>query len=330
MASEALGPGAGLELDSRLWLDQADHAARIEERLQSGEISAEQAEKLRFFAHHGYLTFALDVDPSRLDALVAGAERLWREKPADVAYASDSPARPLARADEASERHARYRFHDIHSHVRPALELYLNPQIFSYVKLILGEDALAIQSLFFEYGSEQVLHRDPVVVPTGAPGHLLAAWIALEDISPDCGALVYIPGSHRLPYYEFAPGEYEFDAQTMGAEEIAAATAFDDAQARRYGLEPKLFTAKKGEVLIWHASLRHGGAPVRDPALTRKSFVVHYTTRATYPSRSITVFDAEPEEAGGGERPRVMETEVVLERRGCRGFDNPMRGFRRS
>jgi ectoine hydroxylase-related dioxygenase (phytanoyl-CoA dioxygenase family) len=34
--------------------------------------------------------------------------------------------------------------------------------------------------------------------------------------------------------------------------------------------------AKKGDVLIWHANLIHGGAPIRNKALTRKSMVVHY------------------------------------------------------
>jgi ectoine hydroxylase-related dioxygenase (phytanoyl-CoA dioxygenase family) len=163
-------------------------------------------------------------------------------------------------------------------------------------------------------------------VPTGAPGRLLAAWIALEDISPDSGALIYIPGSHRLPYYEFRPFFYEFDASTMGAAEIAAATAFDDEQARRHGLEPRIFTARRGEVLLWHGSLRHGGAPVRDPRLTRKSLVVHYSTHKTYPVRAITVFD----QIDGAEIPRIMETREVLEQDGCRGFDNPMCGVRRA
>ena len=188
----------------------------------------------------------------------------------------------------------------------------------------------SIQSLYFEYGSEQILHRDPVVVPTGAPGHLLAAWIALEDISADSGALVYVPGSHRLPYYTFSPGEYEFDGSRMGEEEIRAGTAWDDEQARRRGLEPKIFTARKGEVLLWHASLRHGGSPVRDPSLTRRSVVVHYAPRRSYVSRSITVVDPLRHDDGRvEERARIMETETVIERDGCAGFDNPMRGRER-
>ena len=29
-------------------------------------------------------------------------------------------------------------------------------------------------------------------------------------------------------------------------------------------------------MLIWHERLYHGGAPIVDPSLTRKSLVVHY------------------------------------------------------
>jgi len=32
-------------------------------------------------------------------------------------------------------------------------------------------------------------------------GYLVGAWVAVEDIHPDSGPLVYYPGSHRLPYY---------------------------------------------------------------------------------------------------------------------------------
>lgn len=314
--------GQGLHLSSGLWVDAPDAAATVERRRAAGELSAGDAERLLRFVEEGYVVFPLGVDEALLDAVPAGIEDLWRERPADVAFASDSPALPMSRADEARHRHTRYRIHDLHSHLEAALALYLHPEIHRLARLVLGDGAVAIQSLYFEFGSEQILHRDPVVVPTGRPGHLLAAWIALEDISPDCGALVYIPGSHRLPYYEFAPGEYAFDSRRMGEAEVLAATAFDDEQARRAGLEPRLFTAKKGEVLLWHGSLRHGGAPVRDPRLTRKSLVVHFSTRPGYSRRAITVWD----EVDGEERPRVMATERLVERGGAVGFASPMQG----
>jgi phytanoyl-CoA hydroxylase len=314
-------------LASDLWFDQPDALERVEERLAAGQIDGAEAERLHQFIDRGYLTFQLDADPQLYDRLLAGVDRLWSEKPSDLAYAYDGPARPFSEAEERRDRQPRYRLHDLHSHLPEARELYLHRQIFDFLNLLAGREVVSIQSLFFEYGSQQVLHRDTVVVPTGAPSHLFGCWIALEDIHPDCGALAYVPGSHRLPYFEFAPGEYQFDAQRMGDEEIREGMAFEEEQCHEHGLEPRLFTAKKGEVLIWHASLRHGGGPVRDPSLTRKSFVVHVSIRDTYPARSSTVFDRVPGPDGEiEERPRVMETRELLEHDGCRGFDNPMRG----
>src|SRR6266516_4337125 len=77
---------------------------------------------------------------------------------------------------------------------------------FRFVELIFGAPAIAFQSLYFEYGSQQGLHRDPMFVVTDPPSHLLASWVALEDITPDSGPLAYVPGSQHLPWYEFEPG----------------------------------------------------------------------------------------------------------------------------
>jgi len=41
-------------------------------------------------------------------------------------------------------------------------------------------------------------------------------------------------------------------------------------------LERKEFHAKKGDILIWHANLLHGGSPIKQPGTTRKSMVLHF------------------------------------------------------
>ncbi len=56
-------------------------------------------------------------------------------------------------------------------------------------------------------------------------------------------------------------------------------TDYEDLVARQIEtaqLEKKIFLARKGDVLIWHANLIHGGMPVTRPELTRKSMVIHY------------------------------------------------------
>ncbi len=309
---------------SSLWIDQPDAHDRVDEKLASSEITAETAEGLRHFIDQGYLVFPLDVDTGLFDEVTAFADGCWRERPADLAYAYDGPARFMTHADEARDRHSGYRIHDLHSHCPAARSLYLNRQIFDWVNLMLGEEAVAIQSLYFEFGSQQTLHRDPVVVPINAHGHMVAAWIALEDIHPDCGPLIYVPGSHRLPYFETQPGDYRFDAQHMGPELVERGMAWEEEQRRRAGLEPKHFTPRRGEVLLWHAALTHGGSPVRDPRLTRKSLVVHFSSRSTYDVRLSTRVARQID--GEEHWQPLRETRELLERGGCRGFQNPMLG----
>ena len=41
-------------------------------------------------------------------------------------------------------------------------------------------------------------------------------------------------------------------------------------------MSEKSFSAKKGDVLIWHADLAHGGAAVTNKESTRKSLVGHF------------------------------------------------------
>ena len=299
-----------MELETGLWIDGPDALAEVDGRVDGGP----QGERVRQLISDGYTVFSLD-DPARLDRAVSEIEGLWSTRPSEIAFARDSPAVPFSSVDE-SERQPSYRLQDVHSHSPAARSLYLDSKVHELIELLFGEPAVAIQSLYFEWGSQQVLHRDPVLVPTAKPGHLLAAWIALEDIHEDSGALAYVPGSHRYPYYEFAPGQFMYDSLSGTPEQVEQALAHDERQCRELGLETKLFTPRKGEVLIWHASLRHGGGPLRDRARTRRSLVVHFSTRSSYQQRANTIV------VDGA--PRVVETgELLWEDDRC-GFQNPL------
>jgi ectoine hydroxylase-related dioxygenase (phytanoyl-CoA dioxygenase family) len=62
--------------------------------------------------------------------------------------------------------------------------------------------------------------------------------------------------------------------RTADKETAAAYEAYMDALCEKY--PKKTFLAGKGDVLLWHGMLLHGGDGVRDPALTRRSLVIHY------------------------------------------------------
>lgn len=321
--ADSAARGEPLFLYSDLWVDAPNAVDAIEQQLGDGFIDQTEAHRLEELVQSGFLRFSLSASKhATIDQLLEDVEQLWHASPHDVAYAYDSPAKRMSRANVENERRPRYRLHDIHSHSEASLDLYLDDEIFQTVELIYGEPAVAIQSLFFEYGSQQEMHRDPVVVPTAPASHLLAAWIALEDIHPDCGPLQVVPGSHRLPYYEFAPGEFMYDASRMGAEDVERALAWDRAQCAHAGLSTEPYLANKGDVLVWHHSLLHGGAAPVNPQLTRRSLVVHFSTLRHYLERGITL--EEIDSTSGTPGSVIYRTRDKVSRQGRQGFANPV------
>jgi phytanoyl-CoA hydroxylase len=311
-----------LELQSDLWLDQPDAHERIDERLAGDLITPDEAARLHTFVDSGFLTFSIDLDQGFCEAFDEDVDGFWTQRPADLAVSSPSnPQGPTSFRDwDGTVKAPGYRIPDMHSHSDRALDIYLHPGLFRMVELIYGEPAIAFQSLYFEYGSQQSLHRDPMFVFTDPPAHLLASWVALEDVTDECGPLAYVPGSHRLPWFEFTPGSIVCGHQIspMTRAEFASTT---DALMRERGMEVEHFTCKRGDAFIWHAGLVHGGTRISDVALTRKSFVTHYCTAANYRSRTAGM-----KVRDGDDWQRIRTTtERVLEREGRRGLDNPVR-----
>lgn len=310
-----------MELQSDLWLDQPDAHARIADRRARGDITPDEAEQLARFVDLGYLTFSLDLDDAFCRGFDDDVARLWEERPDDLAVSPPGPGGPTSFADwDGPVREIGYRIPDLHSHSTHARELYLHPRIFRFIELIYGAPAIAFQSLYFEYGSQQGLHRDPMFVVTDPPSHLLAAWIALEDIAADSGPLAYVPGSQHLPWYEFEP-DTVVCGQRVSPEHRAEFRDWTHAQMRERGLEVMPFTARRGDVFVWHGGLLHGGTPIENPARTRRSFVVHYCTAAHKTSRTAGMRVRD----GDGWRRAAHTTDRVIGNETARGLENPLR-----
>jgi len=309
-----------LELQSDLWLDQPDAHLRIDERLAAGLITPDEAARLRTFVDFGFLTFPIDLDEGFCKAFDDDVNGFWTDRPADLAVSPPMEGPISFRDWDGKVKAPGYRIPDMHSHSDRALDIYLHPELFRMVELIYGERAIAFQSLYFEYGSQQSLHRDPMFVFTDPPTHLLASWVALEDVTEESGPLAYVPGSHRLPWFEFTPGSilcgHEITKERR--EEFNSTT---EALMHERGLQVERLTCRRGDAFIWHYGLVHGGTRIADKAFTRKSFVTHYCTAADKKSRTAGMNIRD-----GGALKRVRTTtERVIERDGRRGLDNPVR-----
>src|SRR5262249_8430649 len=104
-------------------------------------------------------------------------------------------------------------------------------------------------------------------------GWMCGVWVALEDLGPDCGPVVYYPGSHRLPEYsldEIGAPEGENPSKRYRHYE-----EFVRGLIRDHRLQPRHATLREGEAFVWAANLLHGGSPRRDPNRSRHSQVTH-------------------------------------------------------
>ncbi len=147
------------------------------------------------------------------------------------------------------------------------------------LQFLLGKPVDLFSSINFYKGSEQLPHSDSIHMSTHPEGYLIAIWIALEDIEEGSGPLTYYPGSHKLPYVHSedigAGGNaFKLDPAPYNKYEGHISTLLEKSDLRA-----ETFLPKKGDVLIWHANLLHGGSPVTVPTSSRKSMVLHYYAR---------------------------------------------------
>jgi len=262
------------------WIDRPDFSAELVRRLEAGELTAEEAEHLENFARDGFLYLPGAIATSEIDRLLEEVEEAWRDRPAIKALVEGRGVVPLAEVPARSELDTHhFRLLDFQDVSDAARTLMLHPKVTRYLGLIFGEEPVAMQSLYFEYGSEQGTHQDFPYVQAQILSHLVGCWIACEDVTAENGPLFYYRGSHRIPKFSFG------GSLTYGGEDESQIAEFEahlERECEEGGLEKLIFHAKKGDVLFWHSALVHGGSPARERDARRRSLVAHYSTRTAY------------------------------------------------
>lgn len=255
------------------WLDSEDVEADIARRIDKRAISETDAEPCRYWAKNGYLILPRLFDHATLDAVWEAYERTIA---AGRIVLPDEPAGP-------GDPHPG-RYLNPHKKCGAFCRILKHPGLLSAIRLLMEREPRPLQTIASHKGSQQGLHSDSIHMTTYPLGYLTAAWIAFEDIHPDSGPLVYYPGSHRLPYvFSRDVGISEEDFKRDG---YAPYHARYEPYIRRIveerGIEPHYFHAKKGDVLIWHANLVHGGSPRADLSRTRKAVVCHFFVKGAF------------------------------------------------
>lgn len=155
-------------------------------------------------------------------------------------------------------------------------EFINNRRICRLLSFALGKKVSPFQTISFLKGSQQKTHSDSIHMTTQPPGYLAATWLALEDITMESGPLHYFPGSQKLPYIMNKDFDHGSTKLTVGQKLYANYELKIQEEIKNRRLEKQIFLPKKGDMLIWHANLLHGGEKRQNESSSRKSLVTHY------------------------------------------------------
>ncbi|MCC7392611.1 phytanoyl-CoA dioxygenase family protein [Candidatus Sumerlaeota bacterium] len=273
------------------WTDQPDAEQEVERRLAAGKLTPRDAELARKWIKDGYIVLQQHFVGSDVDKLNGEIDALWTaEKPHDglnfhdVIQEDGAPAtltishRDLlaipAEEREKARLRGKWRIHGFHFHSKTSMNIFKDESMRKTVSMLLGTETQPQYTINFHWGSQHGLHQDLMVFHVHPANYLVGAWIALEDISPDCGPLVYSPGSHRMQMYHEYDNYPQTNLRTSDQERRKRYEAHLAEEGSKF--ERHQFIAKKGDVLLWHAMLLHGGDTIKNKALTRRSMVIHY------------------------------------------------------
>jgi len=146
-----------------------------------------------------------------------------------------------------------------------SMEWLLSDRIAGSVELLLGEPALAAQTmLYFKPAGArgQALHQDQYYL-RAAPGTCVAAWMALDEIDEANGCLMVVPRSHKLPILCVDKADTTRSFTDVG---VDVPPEMDVVPVRM----------KPGDVLFFHGQLIHGSYPNTTHDRFRRSLIAHF------------------------------------------------------
>lgn len=262
-----------------LWIDQADAKSVLCKRaLDNSSIKVLQ-KNLEEFIDNGFTIIQSAVSSELIDQYLIDFEKLLANK--DAGLLASVPVhgpedKAMVAAYYADRKSPLTKYLDTFFFSEYAKKLSLNNLAVDFLTAIFEEPPLCFQSLHFERGSTQAIHQDTAYVVVDHPLNLAASWIALEDVQPGSGELAYYPGSYRFADHLYSGEHKHFNHERDAHQEHMDHLESLHQKAAQAGLLLQKFRPKKGDMLIWHADLAHGGLPIKNPSLTRRSYVSHY------------------------------------------------------
>jgi hypothetical protein len=225
----------------------------------------------------GFLVIPAFFTEQEVEAVIGALDLTWATRPHEVTVDDLATWRRLRASQVSDDERADHTFkvNDLYLSSHEVRGVALSARVGAILGELLDDVPVLCNTLNLEKGSQQADHLDTLYMTPTTPDKLVATWMALEDSHPDAGPLRYWPGSNHIDPYHFSDG----GLHTV-PDEMDRWTQYMADQVDRRGLEQQTFCARRGDLLIWHAWLLHGGSRIADPARTRNSLVTHYFARS--------------------------------------------------
>ena len=293
-----------------LWVDRRDAHEILEARRARGEVTDADAEVLAHYIDYGYVVFPHATDESLIDDYLGFFERTWDASPNPLYLHHKRQVVPM----ERKYRDLVAKVSDVHSYYPRSGELIFPAPVLRFLTQIYERPPVVFQTMTMRKGSEEGLHIDTGPLSLTEPMTMAASWVALEDVQARSGEFIYVPGSHRAPECL----HYGTDKAHGGNDEEYDKVLKSALQwSHEQGFKTETFMAKKGDVLIWHADLLHGGALIEDQSRTRKSLVAHFMPLGVMPTFfSCAEVRALPYPGGGYCTDRLLYDTTPRQQRG--------------
>jgi hypothetical protein len=166
-------------------------------------------------------------------------------------------------------------------------DLVTNNYVNDILTSLFNKEQVIYSSLTFREGTSQHYHRDTPHFYTNPIDQYYGIWYALEDIDVNAGPLKYYIGSHKLecndgykifndilknnPDYKLSANDYtcilDYNNRILDLCKELNLTCIDE--------KSYINKINKGDIIIWHPKLLHGGSDIINPTLTRYSMVTH-------------------------------------------------------
>jgi phytanoyl-CoA hydroxylase len=231
-----------------------------------GSIKTEAQE---YYEQNGYYICRGIIPPEMIDLLL----KRYKEDIVPSKYPFFRQSTDAYEPNQLTEHgYVKQSYLDIHDYQkypefsRLARDIYTSEHMRNALKDVTGFNSFNLmQTMLFDANTETVPHQDWWYLDSVPYGHLLASWIALEDIDERAGRFFVLPKSHYLNFHSDIPGLEHEAWQKRIADYVA--------QHPEQVFAPAL---KKGDVLFWNSRTIHGALPTQDPSFSRKSVTAHY------------------------------------------------------